>query len=137
MTGLKDSFIQAVNEEPIIEDTVKVIKKLKNAGFKIYMLSNIAAETLENLWGVHPDVLEVFNGIYTPSSENNYIQKPNPEFYKKFKDFLKERGDADKNILFIDDREKNIKAAVEQGFYGIIFSSPEQLNSLMNSLQFT
>lgn len=136
MIGLKKLFIQAVNEEPIIEDTVKIIEKLKSAGFKIYMLSNIAAETLENLWFIHSDVLKNFDGIYTPSNENNYMQKPNPEFYKKFKDYLKKCGEADKNILFIDDREKNIKAAVEQGFYGIVFSSSEQLISQMNSLQF-
>ena len=47
---VKAHFIDAVNDEPMIEKTIGIIKELKRAGFKIYMFSNIAPETLEQLW---------------------------------------------------------------------------------------
>lgn len=132
---VKENFMTAVNEEPLIEGTVELLQQLKRQGYTIYMLSNIAPETLAGLWQRHPHILRTFDGIYVPNEHNNYRQKPDPQFYQDFKEFIYQRGDANKIMLFIDDREKNVQAGYDVGIYGIVFVSPAHLKEILQHLK--
>lgn len=132
---LRREFIDIINSQPMIEESVCILRNIKQAGYKIYMLSNIAEETLEELWQKQKDILSIFDGIYTPNKSNGYIKKPHPKFYQYFKNYLTEKGDDKKTLLFIDDRGKNVQAGFNEGIYGIVFLSSKQLEKNLLDLK--
>ncbi len=127
LSSLEADLIECLNSEPLIDATVHIVQELKAQGYSLYLLSNIASETFENLRHKQPALISLFEGFYMPSAKNKYIHKPNPHFYQNFKQYLTSCGQEHKKIVFIDDRLKNIKAAQLEGMHGIVFNSPAQL----------
>ena len=125
--SLENLFLQVNNCQKIDFKIIDLIKKLKDDGYKIYVLSNIGEKSLKYISQKEAEVFDLFDGYYTPSEKNSYVRKPKTEFYNGFKEYLVAQKDNNKNIIFIDDLKKNIKSANELGFHGIIFKSPDQL----------
>lgn len=126
LATLKQDLIEFLNTEPLLYETIALAKELKSAGYSLILLSNIAQETFDDLKSKQPVLATLFDDIYIPSSKNNFICKPQKEFYTQFKQHLKQSAHANKTVFFIDDRLRNITAAGDD-IIGIVFKSPIEL----------
>ncbi|MBW2999921.1 HAD family phosphatase [Candidatus Woesearchaeota archaeon] len=122
---MSNVFADAINHN---QDIIDLIKKLRK-NYKIILLSNNNLPTVNALKSNHKQVLDLFDKIYF--SFELKISKPDRRF---FEHVVK---DANLNVdecLFIDDKEKNIKASEEFGIKGIVFENCKQLEKELVSL---
>jgi len=119
-----------------IPHTVSLIKMLKNKGFTHHIGSNIAQPVFEQFKYIYPDVFSLFDyaHVVQVASRSSVIQKPDPDF---FTTYLTKFSLDSKNVLFIDDKKRNIKTANMVGLQTIHFKRASQLEkelSLRNLL---
>lgn len=113
---------------------INLIKILKAKGFKVFLLSNIGADALSDFRQRFDCIEGLFDGFYTPCRANDYCCKPMLKFYEGFKIYLRSLGYDKEQILFIDDLERNVKAACEAGISGIRFIGYEKLCATLKKL---
>lgn len=97
---------------PIVEN-VEIMRKLKEKGYFVYILSNFhqpAFEYIKENW----DFIREFDGEVV-SCYYHYI-KPEKEIYEVL---LKKYNLLPEQTIFIDDVKKNIEGAKKLGIYGI------------------
>jgi len=111
-----------------IQPTVNILRTLKQAGHRLYGLSNWSVEKFEI---VRPKY-EFFGwlDLILVSGEVKLV-KPDPRIYAAF---LERIGRTAKECLFIDDSRLNIATADQLGFATIHYQSPEQLESELRRL---
>ncbi|MCR5403379.1 MAG: HAD family phosphatase [Butyrivibrio sp.] len=110
------------------ERTVPWIRALKAAGYKVLVLSNYSKQAEEACPEAIAFLSEVDGGIL---SYKEKVIKPDPEIYKR----LCERYDLiPERTVFIDDTERNIIAARNLGWHGIVFKNYEQVESELRSM---
>lgn len=112
-----------------IEKTVSILNDLHQKNeHRLLALTNWSAESfpyaLENF-----EFLQLFEGILVSGVEK--MKKPDPEIYQLILD--RYQIEAQKSV-FIDDSERNIKAAKVLNINGIHFQSSEQLQSDLEKL---
>lgn len=97
-----------------IPATKRLIEQLAEAGYNLYVLSNMSREFIDFLR--RKEVYDHFRGDVVSCEE--HIAKPDEAIYRR----LLEKYDlvADET-LFVDDREANIEAAVSVGIEGYLF----------------
>lgn len=96
-------------------------RRLAGAELKLYYLSNMPAPYARRLQELH-DFLQCFDGGVF-SGDVHWI-KPEPQIYQ----LLQSRYALEPaHTVFIDDLKHNVHAAERQGWSGIHFQSPEQL----------
>ena len=106
-----------------ISGSVEILRRLKQAGYPVYGLSNWSSETYAQIRPRY-DFLGWFDKIVL-SGEAGLI-KPDPAIFK----LLLQRIDhLASECLLIDDSDANIDAAKQLDFITIHFRSPEQLQS--------
>jgi HAD superfamily hydrolase (TIGR01509 family) len=104
----KDMIMQAIGKQETIRPTEKLIWELKQAGYKLYVLSNMSREFIDFLR--QKEVYANFDGDVVSCEVG--VVKPMPEIY----DILLEKFSLDASqTLFIDDRRENVDAAAEKG----------------------
>lgn len=112
-------------------ETVRIIRELKENGFRLLILSNMNFEGKDEMFGRSRvcggvDWIALFDEIIL--SCDLKLLKPEPEIYKA----CLEKADAlPGECLFIDDTPANIKAARECGIHGIVFSRAERLRAAL------
>jgi 2-haloacid dehalogenase len=104
-------------------DTVEVMKQLKQAGCKLYGLSNWSAETFPYAREKY-DFFDLFDDMVI-SGEVGHV-KPEPEIFHLL---LKKIGRLADECLFIDDSLPNIEQANTMGFQTIHFVTSEHLKN--------
>jgi 2-haloacid dehalogenase len=104
-----------------ISETVEILHKLKNKGFKLLALTNWSAETFPVALKKY-EFLKLFEGIVV-SGEIKML-KPFKEIYLYTLEKYKLNSSK---CLFIDDRLSNVKGAINCGIKSIQFKSPSQL----------
>lgn len=105
-----------------IQETVEIFRQLKQKNhLKLYALTNWSAETFPVALHKY-DFLHWFDGRLVSGEEKT--RKPFPEFYQLM---LKRFNLKAEETLFIDDNERNVKAAETLGIRSIQFKNPEQL----------
>lgn len=111
-----------------LEGTVAIMKQLKEAGYRLYGLSNWSAETFPLM----RDKFEFFNLLddIVISGDVGMI-KPEPEI---FEHMLERIGLPASTCLFIDDALANVEQARRMGIVTIHFHSPEQLETELHAL---
>ena len=92
-------------QEPV-KPTEQLVRDLKAAGYKLYVLSNMSREFVYGL----------FDGEVVSCEEG--VVKPEPEIYRRL---LGRYGLDPAQTLFIDDRPANIAAAAALGIRGQLF----------------
>jgi 2-haloacid dehalogenase len=104
-----------------VAGTVEIMKRLKDAGYPVYGLSNWSSETFPLVRNkfIFFDLLDDI----VISGEVGQI-KPEPEIYEIA---LQRIGRPASECLFIDDSLANIEQARKMGFAVVLFQSPEQL----------
>ena len=97
-----------VNNNEFFKDTIETIKKLKNLGYKVYLLSNLKEIDYEKFIK-HFDV-SIFDEMFL-SFKLDMI-KPNDDIYKYVINKLNTKPE---NIYFFDDNKDNIDGAIRNG----------------------
>jgi 2-haloacid dehalogenase len=113
-----------------IDGTIAVFKKLKEStDIKHYALTNWSAELFPIALGRY-DFLHWFDGRVVSGEEK--MRKPAREFYQ----ILLDRYELNPSeVLFIDDNERNVRAAEAIGIESIVFKSPSQLEKELKELK--
>lgn len=111
-----------------LEGTVEIMKRLKEAGYRLYGLSNWSAETFPLM----RHKFEFFNLLddIVISGDVGMI-KPEPEI---FEHILERIGKPAGACLFIDDAKANVEQARKMGIVTIHFQSPAQLETELQRL---
>lgn len=122
-----------------------LLAQLHKQKYPLIIASDIGPTMLEYARETNPDLFAFFiqaqvvsyNGASTfidPVSISPY-QKPNILFFELFQQRFNPAGE--KTIIFIDDKRKNVDAAVQAGMIGIVFETVGQLKNDLNSLGIT
>ena len=104
---------------PPFPDSEELVKKAKQAGYPIYLLSNAGQDFHEYCKGI--PALSYFDGCYVSSDYK--LLKPEREIYLSFLDVF---GLNAADCLFIDDMQVNIDGAKNVGMDGICFNASRQ-----------
>jgi len=104
-----------------------IVRELKGAGVPLYALSNMPAE-------VWPEMLEEFPLLKdfrdTVISAEEKVIKPDLRIYKIA---LERMGNPDPSeVLFIDDRQDNVDAAIAAGMKGVRFTDAAALHAALD-----
>ena len=110
-----------------VAGTVDVLRDVKARGYRVYALSNWAAETFPIAKRKY-EFLKWFEGIVLSGEEK--LVKPDPVIYTR----LLERYNLQaSNCVFIDDTAANISRAADLGFETIRFTNPDDLRRVLES----
>jgi len=112
-----------------IEGTVQILRTLhERRAHRLFALSNWSSETFPYARSRF-EFFEYFDGILLSGREK--LIKPDPRFFR----LLTERhGVEPRNSIFIDDVEKNVRAARDLGFEAIQFTDPDSLLARLREL---
>lgn len=122
---LLDAYNKIIVEEN--SDIVPLVKRVKEK-YRIALLSNTSESHWKKSLEIAP-VLSLFSDRFT--SFRLGAMKPDAGVYTTVAGFL---DVSPSSILFIDDVEENINAAIAVGMKGIVYKSVEDLQSQMDKL---
>ncbi len=108
--------------EPVdpVDGMADVVRRLKEAGYGIYLLSN-AGVRHRTYWNNVPGS-EYFDGVVASAYEK--MIKPQPEFYRLLLDRFSLKAEE---CLFIDDRALNLAGAELCGMKAVLFTDAKKL----------
>jgi 2-haloacid dehalogenase len=112
-----------------IKGSVELLYRLKNAGYRLFGLTNWAAETFPFAYYSY-EFFQEFEDIIVSGREG--VIKPEPAIFELCLE--RNRIKAHESV-FIDDNRENVDAAVALGFRGIHFQNPVQLEAALRQLQ--
>ncbi|MFT5871992.1 MAG: epoxide hydrolase-like predicted phosphatase [Clostridium sp.] len=98
-----------------IEDTVEVLKELKNKGYRLYVLSNFHLLAYEDVTKRY-EFFKCFDGDIISYREK--LLKPDKDIYDKL---IEKYNIEPKESIFIDDTIENIESAAKLKFEAILF----------------
>jgi HAD superfamily hydrolase (TIGR01549 family) len=117
------------------KESVTLLKDLKRAGYKLYLLSNtnifhynFINNEMRNKFGIDK-LADLFDEAYY--SFKIGMRKPEIEIYEYV---IHNHGLSLERTVFIDDNEDNIKGALKAGIQGIYKTKDLSLNKLVNQL---
>lgn len=111
-----EEYLQlAIDKQEVIAPTEQLIQELKEAGYKLYVLSNMSKEFIAFLRQV--PVYRHFDGEVVSCEEG--VCKPEKEIYELL---LKRYALDPTETIFIDDRKENVEAAEKVGIEGFWFN---------------
>lgn len=115
-------------------DTIALLKKLYQMDYPIAIATNQSHISFNRY--VEQQMLPDFSYYiiaFTSDYERNenssqlvLIKKPHKKYFKLFKEALSKKGYQPEQIVFIDDKEKNVYKATKKGIVGIQFKSVPQ-----------
>lgn len=109
---------------------VVLVRKLKDLGFKIALLSNANHAFFERkVYTEFPEFRGLFDTIVISSMVG--MVKPDPDIYYHT---LKQIGAKPNEAIFIDDVQKNVDAAVALGMHGYLFTNGEAFADYLTTL---
>lgn len=113
---------------PDIEPTIEIVRELKRHGVKIACFSNThkihwnALRKSRSWFGFLDDIF---------TSHTSALAKPDPDVFKLMQRKL---GVREQECIFIDDIERNVEAAKQNGWHGIHFTGAAKLQEELVSL---
>lgn len=125
------------------KDTIDLLKKLHNEGYKIALATNQGKSTVEHFvtLGMLPDFsyyilpytidYGIEKGINPPEG---FIKKPQKRYYKNFKVALEQTNFHPERFILIDDMQQNLSKAAKKGIIGIHFASAQQTEDDLKNL---
>lgn len=111
---------------PLMKTNFEYVKKLKNKGYKLFLLTNITEDSYNYINDLI-NINKVFvGGIY---SYQEGLVKPNHDIYN----LLINRFNLNKDeTVFFDDKVKNVLAAKEVGIKSFVFNSIEDIENVLD-----
>lgn len=107
----------------------EIAKERPKEPVKFAILSNNVKEWSAEL-EEQGDLQGVFDVIMYSCEEK--IVKPDPELYSRL---LKRLGAAPDEVIFIDNKAKNVQGAKAIGMYGLVFTTPDEFKAQMADLK--
>lgn len=101
---------------------IAYIKELK-ATHKVGLLTNAARSLIERLFEEH---LALFDVVIISSDYG--VIKPDPHIYDIA---ITKAGVSGNEITFVDDNERNIRAAEEKGIHGVVYTNLSSLKEVL------
>ena len=123
--------IQIANQQKPNQPFIKLLKQLKQRGYKLYLFSNIGSIIFDDLLKKFPELFNLFESFTLPSKANGYIRKPTTQAFKRY---LQTNNLTNKKIILIDDKRKNIEAAKKLDLQAIFFNSTVQIQLELETL---
>lgn len=115
MNLILDPQTVAVMIEPI-KQTVQLIQKLKDAGHRVYLVGNTAAELYDIAANLFPEIIQLFDGIIISS----HIQKVKPDA-AIYNHVIETHNLNPANCIVIEDLEESAATAKSLGMQAIVF----------------
>lgn len=112
----ENNLRRSILTQEAIPATKSLIEELKQANFKLYVLSNMSLEFIEFLR--KQDVYKNFDGEVVSCEE--HVVKPEAEIYRRL---IERYGLNPAETLFVDDRKANIDMAKAEGWGGYHFDA--------------
>lgn len=107
--------------------TIKTMCKLKLAGYRLYYLSNIAADVMHgNI--EQRDFFPLFDGGI--ASCDVQMLKPEPQIYTRL---MQTYNLAYDESIFVDDNRRNAQAAFNLGITGILYKNPKSFTRALGT----
>jgi len=101
----------------LFKGAVSFVKKCKENGHNLFILSNFDSESFEILKTMYPKLFDLFEAENILISGDIGLIKPDPQIYA----YLLDKFNLDpNNCIFFDDQEVNIEAAKKFGIHGIV-----------------
>ena len=114
----EDYLREALDRQEAVPQTAALIRDLKRAGYRLYVLSNMSREFIDFLR--RTEIYGCFDGEVVSCEEG--VVKPEPRIYEILLDRF---GLNPAETLFIDDRRSNLEAAAAFGIATFHFREPE------------
>ncbi len=108
-----------IDRLPLLKDTVYMLEKLKNDGFKLFITSNL--DLLHASQMPNHQIAKYFDGMVFSSQIK--ARKPFKEF---FEIALEKFGVNREECLFVDDLKENVDGAENCGIEGFVFKGNAQ-----------
>jgi putative hydrolase of the HAD superfamily len=121
------SFFMSLTR-PFSEECLSIIKKLKESGYRIYMLSNFSNDMYKLFIENNDSLSSLFDGLVF--SFQLGLAKPDIKFYQAL---LNQYKLIAEESIFIDDSEANVTAAVSLNIRGIVYK-PGTLSEALKNL---
>lgn len=119
-----------IDEWPTIlrtkESTVRTMQKLKAAGYRLYYLTNIPADIMDELR--QREWFSLFDGGV--ASCEVHLCKPEPAIYTTL---MQTCNLAYDESIFIDDNKVNAQAAYNLGITGILYKNPKSFERALRA----
>ena len=118
---LMDHFLNKSAEDEVFDltfGTVKTMCKLKLAGYRLYYLSNIPQDVIDEIR--QRDFFPLFDGGI--ASCEVHLSKPDPKIFGLM---MQKYGLAYDETIFVDDTKVNAQAAYNLGITGILYKGPK------------
>jgi HAD superfamily hydrolase (TIGR01509 family) len=96
-----------------------VVDRLNALGVAQYALTNLPAEKWSHIEETYPKIAN-FDAVVVSGAEK--MVKPDPRLYQLT---IARIRHAPEDVLFIDDREDNVRAGIEAGFKGHVFKGAD------------
>lgn len=128
LTTYVDSIIDITNAIKPVPHMFSLIKTLKENGSQVYIFSNIGKKTFEKLNKTYSDLFLLFDGIHYVEESNDWLAKPHHNAYKLF---LNKFNINAESMVFVDDKNKNVKAAHALGITAFVYKSSCQIIKLL------
>lgn len=110
---------------------ITMVEQLKKQGYELHILSNIGGKIFEDLKEKYPELFEHFTSVKVACAQERYLSKPNPA---AFVAYVKKFNANGKQIVFIDDKRKNIHTARRLGMTSIFFCCSFHVKNKMKNL---
>ncbi len=117
LLGVRDVELEAVSSRYLIEPYPGVddlLDELASSGVQTACLSNTNAHHWEVMTGSGPAALPLHRLHYRFASHELGCRKPDPAIYERV---VRDTGVAPEAVVFFDDREENIQAALAAGWH--------------------
>lgn len=116
-----------VKTRKIIAPAAKFVKKCKEQGFKVYVLSNWDAESSKLMIKKHDDLFELFDGIII--SGDVKAVKPEPAIFKCITDCVPAH-----ECVYFDDQPENLRAARTLGIHSILINKESPIKEIQEQV---
>lgn len=120
----KETFVKNVTPN---KKTIQIIKRLKDHGYKVALLSNTVKPHAN--YHMEKKHFDLFSTVFL--SYKLRMKKPEKKIYRYV---IRKMGVKFEECVFIDDRGKNLEPAKELGMKTILFQSSEQLEKELKKL---
>jgi len=112
-----------------ISDTIALLPTIKNAGHKLYYLSNYPKDGVEYIQTSY-EFFSLFDGGVFSCDVN--VCKPSPMIYHHL---LDKYALVPEECVFFDDMEENVVAARDEGINGILFTDAKCVKQYFDTLK--
>lgn len=130
----RSEFYALCNIYDCNNEMLELVKELKQNGYRIAVCSNIGKNVCNDLSKEYTHFFDHCDVVVTSEPDDNYLRKPAPEFFDKFKKRCYAHFGHDQLIFFFaDDKAKNILAAQQSGIRGCHFKNVVQLREYLKN----